>query len=62
MDEFKDIFYFLRPDAKAVDYGDVTDRKDLRKRLNCLPFSWYLDTIFPGSLIVRLAINPLNLV
>ena len=50
MDEYKDVFYMLRPDARNVDYGDVTGRKSLRSRMQCLPFKWYLDNIYPGQL------------
>ena len=50
MDEYKEIFYMLRPDARDLDVGSVTDRRELRDKLQCLPFRWYLDNVFPGLL------------
>ena len=47
LDSYKDIFYRFIPRARHVDFGNVTDRKLLRKRLGCLPFKWYLDNIYP---------------
>lgn len=51
LDEYKDLFYghgyhHLR-DRKAINIGNLTDQIELRKKLKCKSFQWYLDNVYP---------------
>ncbi|XP_063227799.1 polypeptide N-acetylgalactosaminyltransferase 5 isoform X2 [Bacillus rossius redtenbacheri] len=49
MDEWREFYYLMNPGARSVDVGDVSERKELRKKLQCKSFRWYLENIYPES-------------
>lgn len=46
-DEYQEKFYSKKPWLEGRAYGDVTERVELRKKLNCSNFDWYINNVFP---------------
>ncbi|KAK6617043.1 Polypeptide N-acetylgalactosaminyltransferase 5 [Polyplax serrata] len=49
MDEWRDFYYAMNPGAKKVEVGDISKRLELREKLKCKSFRWYLSNIYPES-------------
>lgn len=48
MDGWKEFFFRLHPEAQRIRSTlNVTARVELKKRLKCRSFQWYLDTVWP---------------
>eukprot|EP00095_Tigriopus_kingsejongensis_P011293 snap_masked-scaffold14_size734282-processed-gene-2.16 protein:Tk11293 transcript:snap_masked-scaffold14_size734282-processed-gene-2.16-mRNA-1 annotation:"polypeptide n-acetylgalactosaminyltransferase 35a" len=47
MDDYIEHYFRINPDARDVDYGDVSSRLELRKHLQCQDFKWYMANVYP---------------
>ncbi|XP_065822734.1 LOW QUALITY PROTEIN: polypeptide N-acetylgalactosaminyltransferase 16 [Labrus bergylta] len=47
MDEYKQYYYSARPSAQGKAFGSITDRQTLRRKLDCKPFRWYMENVYP---------------
>jgi len=53
MDDYKRLFYMHRVDLKSQhEVGDVSSRVELRNKLQCHNFKWFLDNVIPHKFIM----------
>lgn len=45
MDEYKEYLYLRRPHYRDIDPGDMTAQVEIRNRLKCKPFSWFMKEV-----------------
>ncbi|KAM8901424.1 polypeptide N-acetylgalactosaminyltransferase 5 [Lycaon pictus] len=49
LDEYKELFYGHGDHLidQGLDVGNLTEQRELRKKLKCKSFKWYLENVFP---------------
>nr|XP_003478624.1 polypeptide N-acetylgalactosaminyltransferase 5 [Cavia porcellus] len=68
LDEYKELFYGHGDHLidQRLDAGNLTQQRELRKKLKCKSFKWYLDNVFPdlkapivraGGVLVSVALS-----
>jgi len=50
LDEHLEDYYRENPQARHMDVGDVTERLELKKKLNCKSIDWYVKNVYPELL------------
>lgn len=45
MDEYKEYLYNRRPQYRSLEAGDLSAQKEIRERLKCKPFKWFMKEI-----------------
>eukprot|EP00047_Mylnosiga_fluctuans_P004394 m.234273 g.234273 ORF g.234273 m.234273 type:complete len:278 (-) comp12640_c0_seq1:1697-2530(-) len=51
LDEYKELYYRVRPHHRSISPGDLTERLALRDRLHCKPFKWFIENVFPDMFV-----------
>ncbi|VDP14771.1 unnamed protein product [Heligmosomoides polygyrus] len=45
--KYEELFMRARPMARMIDYGDISSKLELKKRLNCKDMDWYMENVYP---------------
>lgn len=45
MDEYKEYLYKRRPHYRNIDTGDISKQKELREKLHCKSFRWFMENV-----------------
>lgn len=59
MDEYKEYYYIREPQIRKLDFGDVSEQKAIRDKLQCKPFKWFMEKI-AYDLVKKFPLPPKN--
>ncbi|KAK5643567.1 hypothetical protein RI129_007412 [Pyrocoelia pectoralis] len=57
MDDYKNYYYGAVPLARNVPFGSIQERLELKERLQCKPFKWYLNNVYPELSVPHASTN-----
>jgi len=58
LDEFKDKIFANMPHLTVLSVGNLAEQRELKKRLHCKPFRWFLDNLAKDFLNLYPIIDP----
>jgi polypeptide N-acetylgalactosaminyltransferase len=57
MDEYKECVYRRNPNRWRIDAGNLTVMLNLKRKLQCKPFKYFVDNIGPGKVENLIILN-----
>ncbi|EDW94924.1 polypeptide N-acetylgalactosaminyltransferase 8 [Drosophila yakuba] len=58
LDEYKDKLFANMPHLTVIPVGNLAEQRDLKKRLHCKPFKWFLDNLAADFLNLYPILDP----
>lgn len=49
-EKYKEFFYTREPMARYLNMGDITDQLDMKNKLQCKSFKWFMEEVAPDLL------------
>jgi polypeptide N-acetylgalactosaminyltransferase len=59
MDEYKEYYYIRSPEIGKLNFGDVSEQKKVRDKLQCKPFKWFMENV-AYDLVKKFPLPPKN--
>lgn len=45
MDEYAEYLYKRKPQCRTIDAGDLSKQREIRRKLKCKPFKWFMEEV-----------------
>jgi polypeptide N-acetylgalactosaminyltransferase len=60
LQEYKKYYYRSVGHTKDRDFGNITERLEIKKRIGCKSFKWYIENVYPDIKIPDELKDPKN--